>query len=396
MKFSSRIQNMQESPVRKLVPIATKAKKQGKKVYHLNIGQPDIETPKVFMEAINYYDTKVIKYSFSQGEPILIDSIRDYFAKDDIHFDEEDILITNGGSEAITFCAIATCDPGDEILVPEPFYTNYNGFTGEVNVNIIPITTKASEGFHLPKKEDIVRLITPKTKAILFSNPGNPTGTILREDEMLMVAEIALEHNLFIISDEVYRGMAFDGLKGLSMGSVKGIEDHLIITESVSKRYSACGARIGAICSHNKNLMKNIMKLCQARLCVATLEQIGAAALYQLPQSYTDSIRDEYQARRDVVYETLQRIPGVVCEKPTGAFYVVVKLPVDNAEKFIIWMLEEFELDGETIMMAPAEGFYATKGLGKDEARIAYVLNVPEMKRAMYILEQGLIAYNKK
>ena len=396
MKFSSRIQTMQESPVRKLVPIATKAKKQGKKVYHLNIGQPDIETPKVFMEAINNYDTKVIKYSFSQGEPILIDSIRDYFAKDDIHFDEEDILITNGGSEAITFCAIATCDPGDEILVPEPFYTNYNGFTGEVNVNIIPITTKASEGFHLPKKEDIVRLITPRTKAILFSNPGNPTGTILREDEMLMVAEIALEHNLFIISDEVYRGMAFDGLKGLSMGSVKGIEDHLIITESVSKRYSACGARIGAICSHNKNLMKNIMKLCQARLCVATLEQIGAAALYQLPQSYTDSIRDEYQARRDVVYETLQRIPGVVCEKPTGAFYVVVKLPVDNAEKFIIWMLEEFELDGETIMMAPAEGFYATKGLGKDEARIAYVLNVPEMKRAMYILEQGLIAYNKK
>lgn len=396
MKFSNRILEMQESPVRKLVPIAEKAKKRGKKVYHLNIGQPDIATPSVFMEAINNYDSNVIKYSYSQGEPILIDSIIDYFKKDDIVFQPDDIVITNGGSEAITFCTIAVCDPGDEILVPEPFYTNYNGFTGEVNVNIVPITTKASEGFHLPKKADIVRLITPRTKAILFSNPGNPTGTILREDEMQLIAEIALEYNLYIISDEVYRGMAFDGLKALSMGSINGIEDRLIITESVSKRYSACGARIGAICSHNKDLMKNIMKLCQARLCVATLEQIGAAALYQLPQSYIDEVRDEYQARRDVVYETLQKIPGVVCEKPTGAFYVVVKLPVDNAEDFIIWMLEEFDLNGETIMIAPAEGFYATKGLGKDEARIAYVLQVNEMKRAMVILEKGLLEYNQR
>ncbi len=393
MKFSTRINKMQESPVRKLVPIATRVKKLGKKVYHLNIGQPDIETPKVFMEAINNYDSRVIKYSFSQGEPILIDAIRDYFKKDDIIFDEEDILVTNGGSEAITFSTIAICDPGDEILVPEPFYTNYNGFTGEVNVNIVPITTKARDGFHWPKKEEIVKLITSKTKAILFSNPGNPTGTILRKDEMEMVAEIAREHDLFIISDEVYRGMAFDGLKGLSMGSIKGIEDRLIITESVSKRYSACGARIGAICSHNKELMKNIMKLCQARLCVATLEQIGSAALYKLPQSYTDSVRDEYQARRDIVYNTLQNIPGVICEKPTGAFYVVVKLPVDNAEDFIIWMLEEFDDNGETIMLAPAEGFYATEGLGKDEARIAYVLNTEDMKRAMEILEKGLNAY---
>lgn len=396
MKFSNRIQGMQASPVRKLVPIALKAKQKGKKVYHLNIGQPDIETPKVFMEAINNYDTKVIKYSYSQGEPILIDSIRGYFMQDNIVFDEDDILVTNGGSEAITFCTIAVCDPGDEILVPEPFYTNYNGFTGEVNVNIIPITTEASEGFHLPKKDAIVRLITPRTKAILFSNPGNPTGTILREDEMHMIAEIALEHNLYIISDEVYRGMAFDGLQGLSMGSIQGIEDRLIIVESVSKRYSACGARIGAICSRNKELIKNILKLCQARLCVATLEQIGAAALYKLPQSYTDEIRDEYQARRDIVFETLQKIPGVICEKPTGAFYVVVKLPVENAEDFIVWMLEEFDIDGETIMMAPAEGFYATKGLGKDEARIAYVLDVEEMKRAMYILEKGLVAYNHR
>ena len=395
MKISKRISNMQESPVRKLVPIATRVKKTGKKVYHLNIGQPDIETPKVFMDAINNYDTSVIKYSFSQGEPVLINAIREYFNRDNIIFDEDDILITNGGSEAITFAAIAICDPGDEILVPEPFYTNYNGFTGEVNVGLVPITTKASEGFHLPNKDAITKLITPKTKAILFSNPGNPTGTILRRDEMEMLAEIAIEHNLFIISDEVYRGMVFDGLEALSMGSIKGIEDHLIIIESVSKRYSACGARIGAICSNNKVLMKNILKLCQARLCVATLEQIGAAALYTLPDSYTNTVRDEYQTRRDIVFETLSKIDGVVCKKPTGAFYVVVKLPVENAEKFIIWMLEEFDLDGETIMLAPAEGFYGTKGLGVDEARIAYVLNSKNMKRAMHILEKGLEAYKK-
>ena len=396
MKLSNRVQNLQESPVRKLVPIATKVKESGKKVYHLNIGQPDIETPKVFMEAISKYDTKVIKYSFSQGEPVLIDAIRDYFKRDNVIFEKDEVLITNGGSEAITFAAIATCDPGDEILVPEPFYTNYNGFTGEVNVNIVPITTKASEGFHLPIKEEIVKQITPKTKAILFSNPGNPTGTILRKDEMEMIAEIAIEHDLFIISDEVYRSMAFDGLEGLTMGSIPNIEDRLIIIESVSKRYSACGARIGAICSKNKALIKNILKLCQARLCVATLEQIGAAALYSLPNEYANSIRDEYQARRDIVYSTLKKIPGVVCEKPTGAFYVVVKLPVDDAEKFTIWMLEEFDLDGETIMISPAEGFYATPGLGKDEARIAYVLNTEDMKKAMKILEKGLETYNNK
>lgn len=395
MKLSQRVQSMQESPVRKLVPIATGVKKQGKKVYHLNIGQPDIETPNVFMEAINNYDTSVIKYSFSQGEPVLINAIRDYFKRDGIIFDEEDVLITNGGSEALTFTTIAICDPGDEILVPEPFYTNYNGFTGEVNVSIKPITTKAEDGFHLPKKEEITKLITPKTKAILFSNPGNPTGTILTLEEMEMLAEIALEYNLYIISDEVYRGFAFDGLQGISMGSIKSVEDRTIIIESVSKRYSACGARIGSIVSKNKALMKNILKLCQARLCVATLEQIGSAALYSLPISYTESVKAEYQARRDIVYKTLTEIPGVVCEKPTGAFYVVVKLPVENAEEFVIWMLEEFDYKGETIMLSPAEGFYATKGLGVNEVRIAYVLNTTDMERAMFILKKGLEAYKK-
>ena len=394
MELSKRIIDMQESPVRKLVPIATRVKKEGKKVFHLNIGQPDIETPKVFMEAINNYDTRVIKYSFSQGEPKLINSIREYFKRDGIIFDKDEVLITNGGSEALTFTTIAICNPGDEILVPEPFYTNYNGFTGEVNVNIKPITTLAKDGFHLPSKSEIVKLITPKTKAILFSNPGNPTGTILRLDEMEMIAEIAKENDLYIISDEVYRGFAFDGLEGISMGSIKGVEERTIIIESVSKRYSACGARIGSIQSKNKKLMKNILKLCQARLCVATLEQVGAAELYKLDDEYTAMIKDEYQDRRDIVYSTLQEIPGVVCEKPSGAFYVVAKLPVDDAEKFTIWMLEEFEIDGETIMLAPAEGFYATPGLGKDEVRIAYVLNTKDMERAMYILKKGLEKYN--
>lgn len=395
MKLSKRVLGMQESPVRKLVPIAQKAKKAGKKVYHLNIGQPDIETPKEFMEAINNYDAKVIKYSFSQGEPELIDAVINYFKEDDIHYEEDDILITNGGSEALIFAATSICDPGEEILVPEPFYTNYNGFTGSVNVNVVPITTKAEEGFHLPAKDEITKLITDKTKAILFSNPGNPTGTIYTKEELEMIIEIAEEYDLYIISDEVYRGYSFDGLTSISMGSFKEVENRVIIIDSVSKRYSACGARIGAFISKNKELTKNVLKLCQARLCVATLEQVGAAALYNKERSYVDIIRQEYENRRNVVYETLSSIPGVVCEKPTGAFYVVVKLPVENAEEFVIWLLEEFDVNGETVMLAPAEGFYATPGLGRDEVRLAYVLNVDDMKIAMNILKEGLLAYKK-
>ncbi|MFK5883692.1 MAG: pyridoxal phosphate-dependent aminotransferase [Candidatus Izemoplasma sp.] len=395
MKLSKRVLSMQESPVRKLVPIATKVKAQGKKVYHLNIGQPDIETPKVFMDAINNYDTRVIKYSFSQGEPVLISAIRDYFKRDDIIFNENEIIITNGGSEAIILASIALCDPGDEILVPEPFYTNYNGFTSAVNVVIKPITTKPEDGFRLPSKTAILKLITPKTKAILFSNPGNPTGTIYTKAELQMLAEIAIEKDIFLISDEVYRGFAFDGLESISMGTFKDVSDRVAIIESVSKRYSACGARIGSISSKNPDLMHNILKLAQARLCVPTLEQVGAAALYGLSDEYTTSVKAEYENRRNIVYETLQSIEGLVCEKPKGAFYLVAKLPVDNAEKFVIWLLEEFDVNGETVMLSPAEGFYATKGLGVDEVRIAYVLNTDKMKIAMNILKEGLIAYNK-
>jgi aspartate aminotransferase len=393
MKLSKRIINMQESPVRKLVPYALKAKTRGVKVYHLNIGQPDIETPKAFIDAINQYDTSVIKYSFSQGEPTLIEAIQNYFSHDGIVLDKDDILITNGGSEALTFTTIAICNPDDEILIPEPFYTNYNGFTSEVNVKLKPITTKAQNGFRLPKKEEIVAQITDKTKAILFSNPGNPTGVVMTKEEMEMIKEIAIEHDLFIISDEVYRKLAFDGLKSYSMGEIPGIDDRLIIIDSVSKRFSACGARIGAIISKNKTLTKQMMKLCQARLCVATLEQIGAAALYRLPMSYAEGIKDIYEKRRDIVYDALTDIPGVVCKKPQGAFYVVAKLPIEDAEDFCLWLLNDYQNNGETVMLAPAEGFYATKGLGKDEVRIAYVLEENEMKHAMEILKDAIHQY---
>ncbi|MFW5794359.1 MAG: pyridoxal phosphate-dependent aminotransferase [Bacillota bacterium] len=395
MKLSERVINMQESPVRKLVPYALKAKQNGKKVYHLNIGQPDIETPKEFMAAINDYDTRIIQYSYSNGEPVLIEAIKEYYQRDNIYFDDKDILITNGGSEALTFITIATCNPGDEILIPEPFYTNYNGFTSEVNVNLVPITTKAEDGFRLPEKSQITKLITKKTKAILFSNPGNPTGVVLTKNEMEMLKEIAIENDLFIISDEVYRKMAFDGLTTYSMAELDGIEDRLVVIDSVSKRFSACGARIGSIASKNKTLTNNILKLCQARLCVATLEQIGAAALYKLPETYSEEIKKIYEKRRDIVYQTLSGIPDVVCEKPQGAFYVVAKLPVKNAEDFCLWLLKTYDYNGETIMLAPAEGFYASKGLGKDEVRIAYVLDEAEMKRAMFILREALKVYNQ-
>ncbi|XMB73258.1 pyridoxal phosphate-dependent aminotransferase [Mycoplasmatota bacterium WC30] len=396
MKLSKRILELQHSPIRKFIPIADKAKKANKKVYHLNIGQPDIETPKAFMDAIKNYESKVIKYSKSNGEMCLINAIQNFYKRENIIFEDDEILITNGASEALKFCSIAMCDVGDEILVPEPFYTNYSGFTESSGVKIVPITTKPEEGFRLPAKAEIVSLITPRTKVILFSNPGNPTGKILSLEEMEMLAEIAREHNLYIISDEVYRGISFDGLKAISMAKIKGIEDRVVVLESVSKRYSACGARIGSIQSKNKELIYQILKLCQARLCVATLEQVGAAELYRCEDTYIEEIKNEYEARRNIVFETLQNIPGIICEKPTGAFYIIAKLPIANAEKFVVWLLEEFDLDGETVMLTPAEAFYATEGLGVSEVRISYVLNTADLKKAMEILRVGLAEYIKK
>ncbi len=396
MKLSKRILGMQESPVRKLVPYATAAKKEGKKVYHLNIGQPDIPTPEPFMQSIKNYEEKVIAYANSQGIDCLIDAIVEYYKKFDIHYNYEDVLVTTGGSEALLFSIISVCDPGDEILVPEPFYTNYNGFGASVNVSVKPITTRAEDGFHLPSKEEIVKQISPKTKAIIFSNPGNPTGVVYTKAELDLLIEVAKEHDLFIISDEVYREFTYDGETCVSMGTYTEEEQRIILVDSVSKRFSACGARIGCITSKNREFMKNVMKLCQGRLCVATLEQIGATELYKLPDSYMEEIHSEFNKRRDIVYNMVKEMDDVICMKPHGSFYVIAKLPVEDAEDFVVWMLTEFDIDGETVMLSPAEGFYATPGLGRDEVRIAYMLNSNDLERAMFILKEGLKAYKNK
>lgn len=396
MNFSKRIVAMQESPIRKLVPFAENAKRQGKKVYHLNIGQPDIETPENFMNAVRKFDEKVLAYTFSQGIPELIDALITYYKKYNMTFEKDEVLITNGGSEALLFALIAVADDGDEVIVPEPFYTNYNGFGAAVGVKVVPVTTYASEGFHLPSREMIEKVITPRTRAILLSNPGNPTGVVYTKEEVNLIADIAKKHNLFVIADEVYREFVYDNLEYISFGNIKEIEDRVIIVDSVSKRFSACGARIGAILSKNKELMKQILKLCQGRLCCPTLDQIGAVELYKVSDDYFKAVLEEYQKRRDIVYEGLTSIPGVICEKPTGAFYVIAKLPVEDAEEFVIWLLKDFDLNGETVMLAPAEGFYATPGLGKDEARIAYILNEHDLRKSMEILKTALEKYPKK
>ncbi|OPL08416.1 MAG: aspartate aminotransferase [delta proteobacterium ML8_F1] len=396
MQLSNRILSMQASPIRKLVPIAEKAKKSGKKVYHLNIGQPDIETPKVFFDALKHFDEKVLAYSSSHGDLELIKAMVDYYKKYGIDYEPSDIIITNGGSEALLFAIIAVADPEEEVLVPEPFYTNYNGFSVPVGVTVKPITTSPLDGFRLPAKADLVKVINPRTRAILLSNPGNPTGVVYTRDEITMLAEVAKEHDLFIIADEVYREFIYGDLEYTSFGTIEEIEDRVIIVDSISKRYSACGARIGSIASKNKELMANMMKLAQSRLCVPTIEQVGAKELYKVDPSYFKGVNDEYRRRRDLVFKMLREIPGVIVEEPKGAFYMVVKLPVDNAEEFVIWMLEDFQYNNATVMMAPAEGFYATPGLGVDEVRIAYVLNEDDLKASMEILKRGLESYPGK
>ncbi|MCF4114647.1 MULTISPECIES: pyridoxal phosphate-dependent aminotransferase [Dethiosulfovibrio] len=393
VRFSDRINAMQESPIRKLVPIANAAKAKGKKVYHLNIGQPDIMTPPSFLKSIREFDQEVIAYATSPGDPKLIEAIAAYYETYDMHFEPDEILVTNGGSEALMFAMMALCDPGDEVMVPEPFYANYNAFTRAINVKVVPITTKAEEGFHLPSEAEIEKNITEKTRAIVLSNPGNPTGVIYTRDEMDMLSRIVRKHDMTIIADEVYREFVYDGLKYTSFGNLPEIADRVVIVDSVSKRYSACGARIGSLACKNKDFSKQVMKLCQGRLCVPTLEQVGATALYGTPSSYLNEVNTEYQERRNTLYKALKEMPGVICEEPKGAFYVVIKMPVDDAEKFAIWMLENFDVDGETTMVAPAAGFYATPGLGKNEARLAYVLKNEDLAKAMDILKAGLEAY---
>lgn len=395
MKFSKRLSSMQESPIRKLAPFATAAKAEGVEVYHLNIGQPDIITPVGFFDAVENFDNKVLEYAGSQGIPELIEAIRKYYTTYNMEFAPEDIIITNGGSEALLFTFMAVCDPGDNILVPEPFYTNYNGFAQCLNVEVKSVTTFAENGFHLPSKEEILAKIDDKTSAILIVNPGNPTGCVYTKEEVQMIADIAKEKDLWIIADEVYREFVYEGLEYTSFGNIKEVEDRVVIIDSVSKRYSACGARIGSITCKNKKLMAEVMKVCQGRLCVATLEQLGAAALYDTPKSYFKEVNDEYKKRRDVLYEELMKAKGVICEKPMGAFYIVAKLPVENAEDFVAWTLKKFRRNNETVMCTPAEGFYSTPGLGRNEVRLAYVLKEERLRRAGQLLREALEEYTQ-
>ena len=395
MKFSKRLSSMQESPIRKLAPFATAAKAEGVEVYHLNIGQPDIITPVGFFDAVENFDNKVLEYAGSQGIPELIEAIRKYYTTYNMEFAPEDIIITNGGSEALLFTFMAVCDPGDNILVPEPFYTNYNGFAQCLNVEVKSVTTFAENGFHLPSKEEILAKIDDKTSAILIVNPGNPTGCVYTKEEVQMIADIAKEKDLWIIADEVYREFVYEGLEYTSFGNIKEVEDRVVIIDSVSKRYSACGARIGSITCKNKKLMAEVMKVCQGILCVNTLEQLGAAALYDTPKSYFKEVNDEYRKRRDVLYEELMKAKGVICEKPMGAFYIVAKLPVENAEDFVAWTLKKFRRNNETVMCTPAEGFYSTPGLGRNEVRLAYVLKEERLRRAGQLLREALEEYTQ-
>lgn len=396
MNLSDKVLAMQHSPIRKFNVLAQKAKDAGKKVYHLNIGQPDIQTPPCFMEAIKGFNEKVIAYAESGGVSSLQDAISKYFSQYGMKYTRDNILVTNGGSEALSMIFISILNPGDEVLIPEPFYTNYHTFVTMADGKVVPITTSPEEGYHYAKAEKIEAVITPKTKAICCISPGNPTGTVLTLDEMKLIGEIAKKHDLWIIADEVYREFAYDNRPITSFGMIEDLADRVIIVDSISKRFSACGARIGCLVTKNETLYGNIMKLAQGRLCCPTVDQIGAAALYMLESSYYDQVRNEYEARRDTVYEELMKIPNVVCQKPGGAFYMTAKLPVDNVEDFLIWLLTEFEDQGETVMFAPAEGFYATPGLGKEEMRIAYVLNQKDMARGVELIRLGIEAYNKR
>jgi aspartate aminotransferase len=392
-KVSKRGIEMPASPIRKLVPFAEAAIKKGKKIYHLNIGQPDIPTPDVALKAINNYSEKVIEYSHSAGNESYRKGVAKYYQNLGIDIDYSEVMITTGGSEAILFVLLATLDPGDEIIVPEPYYTNYSGFAVEANINVVPITSSIESGFALPKIEDFEKVITNKTKAIIICNPNNPTGYLYSEDELDKLKELVQKHNLFLYSDEVYREFVYDGNKHKSVLHLDGLEEHAIVFDSVSKRYSMCGVRTGAIITKNKEVYNAVLKFGQARLSPPSLGQVAGEAALNTPQEYFDEVYEEYIKRRNFVIEALNKIDGVYAPMPKGAFYTVIQLPVNDAEDFCQWLLEEFDYNNETVMLAPAAGFYATKGLGKNEARIAYVLKVEELAKAVKCIEEGLKVY---
>jgi aspartate aminotransferase len=395
-ELSHRAKNMQASPIRRLVPLADAAKKRGINVYHLNIGQPDITTPKDIIQAIRNFNEDVLPYGHSLGLIGLREEIRRYFDNLGTKLSIDDIMVTVGGSEAIIFALMAIGNPGDEVLVPEPFYTNYNGFATMADMKLVPLTTHVEDGYAIPGKEEFLKKITPKTKAILYCSPNNPTGAVLTNEQLKMLVEIANERKLWILADEVYREFTYDGRHHAGILEMKGIEDRCIMIDSISKRFSACGARIGCVVSRNKDIMQAMLKFAQARLCPPTLDQLGAIAGYQTIDKYLKSMISEYQLRRDIVCEELHKIPGVKFRKPAGAFYIMPHLPIDDADEFAKWLLTDFSVDGATTMVAPADGFYATPGKGKQEIRLAYVLKEKDLRNSLRILGKGIEAYNNR
>ncbi len=392
-KLSTRGNAMPSSPIRKLVPFADQAKEKGRHVYHLNIGQPDIHTPDTYWNAIEKHGRTVLEYGPSAGITSYRKKLIDYYKRFDISLDLDDIIVTTGGSEAIIFALMAITDPGDEVIVPEPFYTNYNGFAMEAAAKIVPITSTIEDDFQLPPIDSLRSKINKKTRAILICNPNNPTGYVYSREELEALREIVLEYDLFLLADEVYREFCYDGLDHTSVMHLQGIDDRAILLDSISKRYSACGARIGCVISKNHDITNTALKFGMARLCPPTLEQLGAEAGINTPDSYFQEVMDEYTERRNVMVAALNNMPGVVAPNPKGAFYLVAKLPVDDADKFAQWLLTDFQINEETVMVAPANGFYSSPGLGQDEVRIAYVLNVEDIKKAMHILDEGLRVY---
>jgi aspartate aminotransferase len=392
LTISQRGLNMPASPIRKLVPYAEAAKKRGTKVFHLNIGQPDIETPKPVRDAIHHADFTILEYTHSAGLESYRKKLVEYYAKNGIHVNHNQIIITTGGSEAILFGFMACLDPGDEVIIPEPFYANYNGFAIAAGVKVVPITSHIADGFALPPIEAFEEKITSRTKAIVICNPNNPTGYNYSEAEMQKLKAIILKHQLYLFADEAYREFTYDG-KQFSAMHLEGVDEHIVLMDTISKRYSACGARIGAFVTKNQALVDAAMKLAQMRLCAPYLEQIAGEAACDLPDDYFDTTKAEYQARRDAIVNRLNAMEGVFCPNPGGAFYAMAKLPIDDSDKFCQWLLESFEHNGQTVMLAPATGFYGTAGLGRQEVRLAYVLNIESIHAAMDCLEAALKVY---
>lgn len=397
MQISINANRCEPSPMRKFHPLAVAAEQEGKKIYHLNIGQPDLPTPQAFYDTIRDFSTKTLAYEASPGMPVLIDAVRKYYRSLDVELAPEDVLITTGGSEALLLTCLSILDPYTEVIIPEPYYPNYTTFVHAAGGVIRALPTNPWEGYRYAKRERIESLITKNTRAILITNPGNPTGVVLDEQEMRMIADIAKEHNLFLICDEVYREFCYDDKFGVpTMARFRDIDENLVIIDSVSKRFSACGARVGCVVTRNKELQQALLKFCQSRLAVATIDQLGAAALYSADSDFFRTCKAEYQRRRDTVIRKLRLIPGVVVEEPMGAFYVMASLPVDDADRFQRWLLEKFNDHGDTVMFAPGAPFYETPGKGINEVRIAYVLKQQDLERAMDVLARGISVYQRQ